>query len=191
MRGSVVLLAIAALAGCSADDVVVADVTPPAASIGPPGPGGPACRDQPDCAPNAFCAKHGCGDPIGHCELRPLTCDEALAPSCGCDGVTYWSDCLRRQHGVPASTGGECTVGVPCGPGAPCPMGASCARLVFPDATCDPSAPGACWAVPSVCPPSSTPDRWTSCDGVVACRSTCEAIAEEAPFRLAPPGSCP
>ena len=39
-------------------------------------------------------------------------CEEAPQPVCGCDGITYWNDCLRRAAGITAKRFGECDPGV-------------------------------------------------------------------------------
>ena len=61
-------------------------------------------RDKDDAL---FCAKDSCDALTGHCERQPGFCENDLAPSCGCNGVTYWNDCLRKQHAIAAATPGE------------------------------------------------------------------------------------
>lgn len=69
----------------------------------------PACVDEP-----AGC---GPGSPLGICVPRPTldaVCPELdrdgtpLDPQCGCDGITYLSECHRRREGVASSYPGEC-----------------------------------------------------------------------------------
>lgn len=187
-----------AFAACSPQEVIVAELPPV-----PDGGGGAAapCVADADCPTNAFCARARCGDVSGRCESVPVLCGAERAPTCGCDGVTYWNDCLRRAGLVTASTPGECTAGVTCGgrDRVPCPVaGASCARLVARD-RCGPGDDhGTCWMLPPTCPADPGP-MLASCPppppappGSSACVSACEAIRSEKPFRaLAPGSSCP
>ncbi len=48
-------------------------------------------------------------DAAGTCVLPEVrVCDGALAPVCGCDGMTYASDCARRNAGVAKAHDGAC-----------------------------------------------------------------------------------
>jgi hypothetical protein len=110
-------------------------------------------------------------------------------PVCGCDGITYWNDCVRRQSGALAATSGECRAdAMPCDTGADCGVAnASCARFVPKDLPCDDAAPGVCWVAPAVCEPSADPLRWRQCGSgapdPAPCIDTCEAILSECPIR--------
>ena len=161
------------------------------------------CVDDTDCtATNAFCERAACGEVAGLCATRPTVCAEEPAPVCGCDGITYWNDCLRRTAGITAMTPDDCmpdrarTCGGrgDHGPGPGherCPTGTFCARLLPPPPpdqppSCPPEVPGTCWALPPQCPERSGPDRWTSCAGPdLTCTKTCEAIRSELPHRRA------
>jgi hypothetical protein len=170
---------------CSVEDVIVAQDV-----VG--GTGGP-CSDSQDCSPIEYCAKTSCTAPRGRCEARPADCDDQQGTMCGCDGLNYWNDCLRRQNGVAASTSGECAAQfTPCGGfrGTPCPDGGSrCARRVFgPGDICDPGAPGVCWVLPPRCPMDDGGSLWETCGmRPPMCTGFCDAIRAERPFRMASP----
>ncbi len=167
------------------------------------------CKSTEDCGGEAaLCERSSCKEPLGKCATRPPVCDPAPAPVCGCDGITYWNDCLRRAFGVTAATLGECPPGTsPCDPVLPpkdpkdpppavqsCPLGASCARLLSVGSSCDKPMPkGACWRLPARCPldaDANTGDGFVSCkDPKSPCTSTCDAIRSEEPMVRA--ASCP
>jgi hypothetical protein len=184
-----VALCVGVAPGCGVDDVVVARQT--AESMNGP------CMDSLDCSPVAFCAKPTCGAAEGECQPRPVLCDDQSATMCGCDGVNYWNDCLRRQNGIPASTPGECGGPyAPCGGhrGTACPTaGALCARLAPGSAGyCDPELAGVCWVLPPECPPDDGGTLWQSCGQRPSfCVDVCQAIRSETPFRLPFGPSCP
>ncbi len=156
--------------------------------------GGTPCSDTSECPPSWTCEKAACSDATGVCEPRPVFCPAEPLPVCGCDQVTYWNDCVRRQSGAPASLGSEeCRSGArTCNTGADCGVpNASCARIAPPPgpdagAFCDPNAPGVCWVAPSRCEPSADPLRWHLCmphngEPPPPCVDTCIAIVSELP----------
>lgn len=145
----------------------------------------PTCVDASDCGPDAFCQMDSCGASSGRCQHIPVgDCPPLRDPVCGCDGVTYWNQCLRMQHGASAQAAGECATPVPCGPGQPaCPTpGASCAHILpFPSYCSTAPAQGTCWVLPLGCPPPQPGEgRFSSC-GPPTCGSLCEAIRSEQP----------
>jgi len=196
---------------CAEEDIVLARV--PQGDGGRKGGDGKRCVETSECRTNDFCGRSTCEDAAGACEPRPVFCEDAAEPVCGCDGITYWNDCLRRASGVASMTRGECrSNALECGgrmPGGPdpgppvpdpmaaCPLGTYCARLLPPPKPgappndgCEPYARGTCWAVPAVCPASGSSDRWIDCGAARAvCQTTCDAIRSGVPHRRA--FSCP
>jgi hypothetical protein len=168
---------------CGAKDVVVAQEV----EAGPR-----PCASDLECRKDDYCAKASCTAIEGVCERRPATCPDDGAPVCGCDGITYWNDCLRRQVGVAAATQGACPPGVAAACGgpmnAPCANPkASCARLL-PPGPCPPDVKGACWIMPATCAPA--PPAWIPCGPQTQCVDTCSAIRSGMPARE-PPQGCP
>jgi hypothetical protein len=204
-------------AGCSPTDVVVADRPAAGGHAGQGGSGGSAgsagqggagggpetddCTSNADCGPTDLCARHDCDAAAGHCEPLPLSCGAEEGNVCGCDGVSYWNDCLRKQAGTTASTPGRCDKNArKCG--GPmhqeCPIeGASCAQLQGPPGPClDPLAPGVCWLLPAACPPA-TDTGWEPCGQAspmpppMPCVPLCEAIRAGTPHRHHQGDHCP
>jgi hypothetical protein len=172
----------AADAGSKQDASIPDAATPPEAGTGE------ECREDQDCAANEFCARSACLAPLGTCEVRPSVCGTRAAPECGCDGVTYFNDCLRRTNGMNLQNAGQCG-SRPKRCGGPrrqkCDPGESCAMLVRPGfpVPCPPDPPGTCWVVPSVCEEfPGGGDRFNSCNGPpLFCMDACTAIRSEQP----------
>ncbi|MEB2324265.1 MAG: hypothetical protein OZ921_17255, partial [Sorangiineae bacterium] len=146
-----------------------------------------SCQDNGDCKTGQFCSRAACRVAQGSCEDRPVKCDPNEQPVCGCDGVTYWNDCLRKLHGVTASSPGACRSGGPvniatCGGMVPraCPQGATCVHRLKDKQECSAAdLPGVCWVMPAVCPVSTLDGQMRPCAGpspTRQCLSLCEAI---------------
>ena len=209
------------VSACSSRDVVVFEVEPeddlPIVDAGPDAPPADAadaadadasdatipCRDLFDCPAYWFCFKNSCADAMGTCEPRPVFCTWEPGPVCGCNGVTYWNDCLRQQLGSAASSPGECQLdAVPCNRGVDCGFqGSHCARLLFPNQACPDGAPepdsGTCWAIPPDCNAVPDSQRWRHCplpdepEGYIPpCVNTCWSIWSELPHLQAQVDTC-
>jgi hypothetical protein len=168
------------------------------------GSGGVAsgCANDTECASGWFCHTPYCGSWLGVCEPREVICDSVPNPVCGCDGTTYWNECIWRQMGTGAFVPGECgATAKSCDSRMDCgSMVASCSRLYFQYPAC-PSLngwtelpPGLCWVTPARCDPAATADRWIGCPppgGTLPppnqrnCMDTCTAINYPFPAFLA------
>jgi hypothetical protein len=154
---------------------------------------GGSCSAEMPCARALFCepsrpADGTCGKRFaaGTCMARPTSCPTAGSPVCGCDGVTYQSDCLRQKAGIPLASSGACQ-GWEKGP-------ISCGTM-----TCGPTQvcvqPGShCGAAPP-CDPA--PDGGACPPGLIACTlrpsggSGCTySCAPPPPYCLDVPVSC-
>jgi hypothetical protein len=189
--GLAACLALAAAASCSSGDVILATI-PASDDSGSSEP--LRCGSISDCPSGEYCGKVACGDTTGTCELYPAECANLVHRAvCGCDGITYFDDCLRQASGTESSTEGPCWLGSArtCGgaSGGTCPQGATCAHLGgFGPGTCDPSTEGTCWVIPATCPPpSQSYDEWVSCQGgfQAPCVDTCNAILDGGAYHRA------
>lgn len=190
-----VLVAVLAASACGPIDVVVARLPANDTDAGTMRP--TPCATNDDCAASSFCERATCGAALGECRTRPALCDGEPRASCGCNGVTYWNECLRRRAGQSVQSQGECSVPADCGGRGqrvcPDPL-AVCARL-SPPGSCPPPPmmggglpDGVCWVLPDVCP-SPGVGAWQSCGPPQACEDTCRAMHSEAPHRQV--ASCP
>jgi hypothetical protein len=65
------------------------------------------------CSNTEYCAYAegdlcGAADAEALCKPRPVACDDIYAPVCGCDRMTYPSDCDAAMHGSGVYTSGPC-----------------------------------------------------------------------------------
>jgi hypothetical protein len=157
------------------------------------------CASRADCPPNWLCEKESCDAPMGECRPPPpVFCPNEPDPVCGCNGVTYWNDCIRRQFGIQREAVGECSVtACACEVAADCDAPfASCAHLVQGGETCHSSGTGACWVLPPQCRPiQGEYPIWQECHPPEAppppCFDTCRAIASGRPHvRKRPDDQC-
>lgn len=145
------------------------------------GPMARACESNAGCRTGEFCNISGCAVKRGTCATRPEICggEQAPNPVCGCDGIRYFNDCLRKSAGVPLDP--SCSNTHPCGDrGQSCPGDADCARL-----SCD-GKEGQCWVVPASCGLYFGGDLFVSCDAGVGgagsvCMNACQAIQLQQP----------
>lgn len=178
---------VAATPACSEETIVLATVAADDAGVRP---NAQRCSRNEECPPDAYCDKATCDAPAGTCRRRPTLCAPEERATCGCNGITYLNDCLRRAAGISAAELGECdATALRCSAATACPEGAMCALLAPTRDTCTPEMPGVCWVVPSICPPPQSPDRWEACmPGGPRCVGTCDAIQQGTPFHRA--GRC-
>jgi len=170
---------------CSSTDVILA--TLPAGDDAGTGHGPLRCSGN-DCPAGSYCEKSSCDALSGTCQFYPVDCGDAGPPECGCDGITYFDDCLRRENGIASFVPGPCWQGnaMPCGgpDGGSCPPGAVCSLLQGRE--CSPDAEGSCWVIPLQCPASEPgSDRWDSCAPGQECVDTCTALKTGGPHRRA------
>jgi hypothetical protein len=129
--------------------------------VGASADGGAACPS------GQFCQTTLCGDTLGTCQPRGER-SECTGPAsfvCGCDGISYFNDCLRQAAGVPASTQGGCflslTTALCLDSACPKESGAPCALIVPPplvDLVCAPQLT-TCWILP-LTPPANEPTNF-------------------------------
>jgi hypothetical protein len=157
------------------------------------------CASRADCQPKWLCEKESCDAPLGECQPPPpVFCPDEPEPVCGCNGVTYWNDCIRRQFAMPREALGECSVtACACEVGSDCDAPfASCSHLVQGGETCHSGGPGACWVLPPQCRPTQGEyPIWQECHPPEAppppCLDTCRAIASGRPHvRKKPEDQC-
>lgn len=163
--------------GCSGPDIVLATLPAEGEAATPQ-----RCATPGDCPAGTYCDKPTCDAGSGTCEILPAVCDGNEQPTCGCDGVTYFNDCLRKANGIASSTAMSCPFDSAylCGfSGQKCPEGAMCAQLVRGGpGPCPATPPGICWVLPPQCPlPGPYDLRWDSCVSGGPCVDTCTAIA--------------
>jgi hypothetical protein len=119
------------------------------------------CTDGRCCGPDQLCEipTGAClaGATLGGtCMSRPGLCSELIQLVCGCDDMTYSSDCYRQMAGVPKQADGACVcpplppAGACTTPGKVCPYGLNSNPSCKVQVTCDPTTRQ--WAAsPPVC----------------------------------------
>ena len=142
---------------------------------------------------------------VGVCVEMPEACSGEAKPVCGCDGVTYENDCVRRQHRVGLLHAGPCKLTCGSAEGDVCPDGTFCEGL---PGRCDAPADGVCVPVPDACIEVFEPV--CGCDGVTygndckrraagvrllhvgACADGCapDGCIDETQYCELPPGTC-
>jgi hypothetical protein len=174
-------------AGGSGSDIDIggSNVSGAGGLIGTAGVPPTPCTTKADCAPGWTCDRRGCDAPKGLCVPWPAICLPNPAPVCGCDGVTYWSDCIRLQSEAVLAGPDQCrATACTCEVGSDCNVPyASCSHLLAPGEMCG-HGMGNCWVLPPTCEPSADSKMWHECKppepGMTAkCINTCEAIASE------------
>jgi hypothetical protein len=116
---------------------------------------------------------------------------------CGCDGVTYWNDEIRRYHGGTLASLGECRADAcACQIGADCLVPfASCSHILPPGEMCG-HGTGSCWLLPPQCVPTGDPMHYRECrppgssEPPPPCVDTCLAIRSEKPHVPEPSAHC-
>jgi len=125
------------------------------------------CKTDLDCQSSWWCQKPDCFAPLGECTPPQVFCSGPPAPVCGCDGITYWSDCVRREAATAAATPGQCRAEArPCTKAQDCGIpGAECAFLYPRPDRCDEPPSGTCWVLPRDCPAGDERggERWIEC----------------------------
>jgi hypothetical protein len=73
--------------------------------------GGTPCNDNNECLADEYCEKppHYCSN-SGFCLPRPTVCPFIFAPVCGCDNVTYGSECEAAMAGASIFTIQPCDI---------------------------------------------------------------------------------
>jgi hypothetical protein len=172
---------------CAPEEIVVADRDGQDLIIDGVSSGVP-CGPFLECGADEYCARRGCGSTPGVCERRPslASCDaDDTPPVCGCDGLLYLNDCLRRARGVVAAPLEECfAIALLCGgPLDPsCPGDSFCGKLLPANAPlCPFEATGRCWVLPECGPDPVGVERWAACGQGTGCVDTCSAIQSETP----------
>ena len=171
---------------CTNADVILATI--PTTDDGVPLSNGERCIQTAECPEGKFCEKRECGDGPGRCHSYPTLCPSDAAPVCGCDGVTYFNDVIRRVAGMASAAEGECKSGAMECRGVPPWRILLASRGGFD--RCGPGEHSRCWQLPTTCPDDAGPDQWDPCGPPapgLQCLDICTAIRVEKPhFRQTP-----
>ena len=133
-----------------------------------------ACETNEDCNETDYCDGESCAG-AGTCEAKPTDCPVVFDPVCGCDGMTYDSECRAEAMGVRIESPGPC----PCDDNDDCLATDYCAAEIC-------AGPGTCSPRGSSCP--AVFDPVCGCDEVTY-NSAC--IAATQGVRVSVSGACP
>lgn len=127
-----------------------------------------SCKTDLDCQSSWWCQKPDCFALSGQCTPIQVFCNEPPNPVCGCNGITYWNDCVRREALVAAAMPDGCRAEArPCTRAEDCGTeDAECAFLYPRPDRCDEPPSGTCWVLPRQCPSGNDSQgdaRWIEC----------------------------
>ena len=139
------------------------------------------CTSNAECAETAYCVfDAGCGGE-GTCQDRPGDCAVEWSPVCGCDGVTYSSECVAAKAGVVVQHTGMCAP-TTCQDNSACDADAFC--FFKQSQSC--AGEGTCVSRPVDC--GNSQKTVCGCDGVTY-QNKCRAY--QAGASVASEGACP
>jgi hypothetical protein len=65
-------------------------------------------RGDTRCPKSQYCKFNHCHEEVGICTNYPQECPTVFEPVCGCDGVTYFNECIMALAGMSKDYDGEC-----------------------------------------------------------------------------------